>query len=393
MGQIISLLGDWFNLIASAALVAQLTKSGLAVGVLFVVRMLSPFFTSLFAGLLADKYNRRNILLVADILRAFAAFGFLLVRDPADVWLVFVFTALQLGISGIFNPTYNAILPDLTTENELGAANALSSATWAVMLAVGAALGGLVSGYFGMYTAFAIDGLTFLVSAGFLAAITYRPPERTGPAEGGSLFAQYRQGLAYLKNNRSILVLATNKAWVTLTTWAGIQVSLVTLSQNVFPIGDGGSISLGLMFAAQGLGTGLGPIFLRRITRDDPDRMRTMIAASFAMSTVGLVTAAVLGQLWIFLLGLILVGLGAGSVWVFTTQLLLIQVPADIRGRIMAVELGLFTLASAAAAAIVGAATELGSTERHILLTSAVVAIVPAVLWTVRVAKKIDRAV
>jgi len=67
-GQIVSLLGDWFNLIASAALIASLTQSGLAVGGLFVIRMLAPFLVSPIAGVIADRYNRKNLLIITDLL-------------------------------------------------------------------------------------------------------------------------------------------------------------------------------------------------------------------------------------------------------------------------------------------------------------------------------------
>ena len=68
-GQIISLTGDWFNLIASAALIATLTQSGTAVGGLFVVRMLAPFLVSPIAGVVADRYNRKKIAITTDLLR------------------------------------------------------------------------------------------------------------------------------------------------------------------------------------------------------------------------------------------------------------------------------------------------------------------------------------
>jgi len=136
-GQIVSLLGDWFNLIASASLVAMLTQSGFAVGGLFVIRMLAPFLVSPIAGVLADRYNRKHILITTDITRAITVFGFLLVRDASHIWLLYTLTVIQLGISGFFFPTRTAILPDLVPPSGIGAANAISSATWSVMLALG----------------------------------------------------------------------------------------------------------------------------------------------------------------------------------------------------------------------------------------------------------------
>ena len=77
-GQIASLLGDWFNLIASAALLAQLTGSGFAIGGLFAVRMLAPFLISPLAGVIADRCNRKYILILSDLFRAVTVCGFLL---------------------------------------------------------------------------------------------------------------------------------------------------------------------------------------------------------------------------------------------------------------------------------------------------------------------------
>ena len=82
LGQLVSLLGDWFNLIASATLIAILTESGLAVGGLFIVRMLAPFLVSPIAGVVADRFNRKNILVATDIARSVTLLCFLLIRDP-----------------------------------------------------------------------------------------------------------------------------------------------------------------------------------------------------------------------------------------------------------------------------------------------------------------------
>src|SRR5262245_50188697 len=137
-GQIVSLLGDWFNLIASAALIAHLTESGAAVGGLFVVRMLAPFLVSPIAGVAADRYNRKRILILTDIVRGLIVIGFLFVREPEQVWLIYLLTGLQLGLSGFFFPARTAILADITEPEELGTANALTSTTWSMMLSFGA---------------------------------------------------------------------------------------------------------------------------------------------------------------------------------------------------------------------------------------------------------------
>ena len=174
LGQIISLLGDWFNLIASATLIAQLTESGLAVGTLFVVRMLAPVLVSPLAGVAADRYNRKHILIAADVGRFFTAAAFLLIRSPEHVWFVYLLSFLQLGIGGFFFPARSALLPDIVRSDQVGAANALTSATWSVMLATGAAPGGFVAGTWGIYPSFVIDALSFVLSALILSRIRLR---------------------------------------------------------------------------------------------------------------------------------------------------------------------------------------------------------------------------
>ncbi len=388
-GQIISLLGDWFNLIASASLIAQLTQSGLAVGGLFVVRMLAPFLVSPLAGVAADRYNRKHLLIASDLLRAVTVFGFLLVRRAEDVWLLYALTAVQLGISGVFFPTRNAILPDLVREEELGAANALSSATWSVMLAFGAALGGLVSGFWGIYPAFVIDTLTFLLSALFINWIVYRKPVgEEGEVSIKAGLQEYVDGLRYLRREGDILRIALLKGAIAFTISGAFQVAQVALAEQVFIIGEGGGISLGIMYAVVGVGTGIGPILARRFTGDRDRLLRIAIVISYVISILGLLVIAPLAGFVLVLLGSLLRGIGVGINWVFSTQLLLQLVPNKVRGRVFSSEYALLTLGNAASAALAGWA--LDSTAVGIpglFWGMAAATAVPGILWALSVAR------
>ena len=384
LGQIVSLFGDWFNLIASAALIAQLTESGLAVGGLFVIRMLAPFLVSPIAGVAADRYNRRTLLVLTDLSRAVVVLGFLLVRDPADVWLLYLLTALQLGISGVFFPTRNAILPDVVRSTELGTANALSSTTWSVMLALGAALGGLATGELGIYPAFLIDAVSFLISAVFILQIAYRQPESASSEAGFSAaLREYLDGLRYMKKQPDVLAIALHKGALGLTIAGGvINVVLVKLAEEVYVIGQGGGTSMGLLYAVAGLGTGVGPILTRRFTGDRERPLRTVMALAYLLSAGGLALAAPLWSFGAVLVGMFLRAYGTGVIWVFSTQLLLQLVPDRVRGRVFSTEFAMFTLASAASAAAGGLAldtTGLGLTG--IMLLMAGLAVLPGIAW------------
>lgn len=385
-GQIVSLLGDWFNLIASASLVAALTQSGLAVGGLFVVRMLAPFVVSAPAGVATDRYNRKRLLILADLGRAVTVLGFLFVREPQHVWLLYGLTAVQLGISGLFFPARNAILPDIVTRRELGAANALSSATWSVMLALGAALGGIVAGEWGIYQAFVIDALTFVASALLIAQIAYDLPPTAEDADDSlaGAFGEYLDGLRYLVNERDILGIALHKAAMALIVSGAFQVVQVALAEQVFVIGEGGSTSLGLMYAVAGIGTGAGPVLIRRFTGDRERPLRIALLFSYGTAAVGLVAIAPLLSFGLVLLGSLTRGVGTGTNWVFSTQLLLQLLPDRVRGRVFATEFALFSLMNAAGAAAGGwllDSTDIGL--NGLLWWIAALALIPAALWAV----------
>ena len=382
LGQIVSLTGDWFNLIASAALIGELTQSGTAIGSLFVVRMLAPFLVSPIAGVVADRYNRKAILLATDLLRAVVVLGFLLVRSAEHVWLLYLLTAVQLGISGFYFPTRNAILPDLVSRAELGAANAISAATWSTMLALGAALGGLVAGVWGNQPAFVIDALTFVVSAYFISRIVYQPatsPESSDKTVLGAL-RQYLDGLRYMRQQLDVLIIALHKPAIALLITTGFQVIQVRIAEQVFVIGRGGGISLGIMYGVVGIGTGLGPILARYFTGDRDKALRTAIIIGYLLSAVGLLIASPLTDFYILQLGILLRGIGAGTVWVFSTQLLLQLVPNQVRGRVFATEYAIFTLMSAISAAITGPAMDLIGIS-GLLVWMASLSLLPMVLW------------
>jgi MFS family permease len=355
LGQLVSLMGDWFNLIASAALIAKLTGSGLAVGGLFVVRMLAQFVMGPIGGMLADRYNRKTLLIVSDILRAMVVPGFLIVDGPGEVWILYVLTAIQLGLSGIFNPTKDAILPDVTKPKELGTANALNSTTWSTMLALGAALGGLVAGEWGLRPAFIIDSLSFLLSAVLINRIRYvstLPPRQ--PLNVAAVLKEYFSGLEYLRQHRKIFLLAAQKAAQALAVSSMFQIIQVEISSKHFVLGDGGSTSLGLMYAAVGVGTGVSPIVARYFCGDDEKLLRKAISWGYVIAGAGLLIVAPMISFNVVLAGTFLRGFGVAIVWVFSTTLLLKKLPNKVRGRVFGTEYALFTLMNAVGAPISG---------------------------------------
>ncbi|HMV30452.1 MAG TPA: MFS transporter, partial [Anaerolineales bacterium] len=150
LAQVISLAGDWFNTIASVIIVNRYTTSGLALGGLFIARALPPFLLGPVAGVVADRFDRRKVLIASDILRAVIVLCFLLVDRPERLWLMYVLTVLQFSVSTFFEPARAALTPALVETDELLNANTLASITWSAMLTLGGAIGGVTASYFGV---------------------------------------------------------------------------------------------------------------------------------------------------------------------------------------------------------------------------------------------------
>ena len=353
LGSVVSQLGDWFNLLASAEIITDLTSNGVAISYLFLARFLPLFLFSPLAGVLADRFSRKKILILSDVLRALTVLGFLYVRSSQQIWLFYLLTFLQFLLSALFTPARTAVLANVVAQEDLVTANALDSLTWSTMLALGAFLGGLVAAAFGAETAFVMDSLTFLVSAWCISRVVIPAAGRAaGVPQTGWL--DFVDGFRYLWHEPFILMIALVKAAGSLV-WGGINVLEITFAEQLFPLSgsalarmfrieDGGTATLGLIYMVSGLGTGLGPIFMRRWLGDERRRMLAGISIGFVFLFTGILLLASAVNLPWYLSGTLVRTIGSGTVWVFSAALLQILVPDRFRGRVFAFEFAALTL-------------------------------------------------
>ncbi len=382
--QIISQLGDWFNLIASAALVAGLSGSGMAIGGLFIARLLPPFLLGPVVGVVADRFDRRKILIASDLLRFVVVLGFLLVRSESDIWLLYVLTIVQLSISAFFEPTRAAILPGIVEYKDLVTANALASTTWSTMLALGAALGGMATALLGITSAFIIDAATFLLSAWFILKLSPAVSIIPGDVEKikSAGWQAFSDGMKYLWQRPTILVIALLKASSALA-FGGMEIVQVTFAKEIFPLGNDASATLGLIYLTVGLGTGLGPIIARHVTGDTPRTMYWGILVAYLAMVTGYATLGWTETLSVLLLATFIRTVGTGINWVYASSLLQMFVPSRFLGRVFAFDMAMMTLASSASTLWAGwAADRLGWSPYQISLAMAGVSLIITAGWT-----------
>src|SRR5436190_7851774 len=144
MAQIVSQAGDWLDRVACLVLIGRLgggaaqTGFGALFGAELVLRLLPAALLGPLAGPIADRLPRRLLMVAADVTRAGIVLSFLFVREPRDLYLLYTLIMLQMGIGIFFEAARSAALPSTVARAELHSAQALSAATWSVMLSVGA---------------------------------------------------------------------------------------------------------------------------------------------------------------------------------------------------------------------------------------------------------------
>lgn len=165
ISNVISRLGDWVNYLACLEILNAYSSSGMLLSLYLITRSLPVFLMGPLAGVVADSFDRRYVMIFSDIARMVTVLAFLLVRSQSMLWLLFVVSVLQFVFGSLFEPARAALVPHVLDDYALVTANALSSTTWSAMAFIGSSAGGLVTGLFGPSGSYLIDSATYLLSA------------------------------------------------------------------------------------------------------------------------------------------------------------------------------------------------------------------------------------
>jgi MFS family permease len=385
-GQVVSQLGDWFSTITVQALLLTYTGTTTSVAAYLIAAMLPPFLLAPVAGVVVDRLPRKAVMIGADVARAIIALGLLGIRGPETAWVAYVCMAGISSFSAFFEPARVAILPNITSDEELVTANALSSVTWSLLLTSGALLGGLVGRFAGPDTAFIMNSLSFLLSA--VLFLRMRVPAGEPRIEHGGGWAQVVSGFGYMRGRAEIAGALTAKLGWGLA--GGIQVLIPVYGARVFPLPNdpAGQLSISLLFAAGGVGTALGPILARRYTGRDVPKIRWAIAISFVMGGIYYIGLGFAPNLAFTAIFLLLARCHGAVIWVFSTILLQVLTEDRYRGRVFAAEMSLFTGTMMLSSLATAQAIDQGwLSVSQVTLVLAVLSLVTGVAWVLRLAR------
>lgn len=331
LGDAVSLFGDWFTYVAIGTLAADQGASLLAIAAVLLAHTLPRVLLAPLAGRLADRHDRRTILVVASLLRAAAVLGMLGAALAGSLALVHALHFLRMALGAFIEPAASAALPQLVPGEQVARANALLGATWSVIFAAGVAAGGLVTASIGPAWAFAIDAATFVAAAALLSTLPrLRPEGGARPGDRGAL----RDAWRYTWREGHVLQAALAKLPLALA-GGGAWISLHALADR------GGAyalaLALGSLHAARAIGTGVGPLLWARVA---PLRGTALgVHAGLGLCLAGIVAFTRAEAPAAALVASLVWGVGVGACWVTATTRVQTLTPNQLLGRVAAIEL------------------------------------------------------
>jgi MFS family permease len=385
LSKVISNTGDWFTSIALYAMLLEYTGSGRAMGLLLIVILLPGLIFNPLGGMLADRFDRKKLLILCSLVRGATVLAYLLVRGPADVWLLYVLRFTQSSLAATFDSSEKAAISSVLRKHEVVTANTiLYGITSSAMMALGTLAGGVVSAWLGRSTAFTIDAATFFIAAFCVSRVSLPPLERSSKPAAGRTSRGLRQWVEELRplfRDRSMrLVLLAKAAWG--LSGGGIMVLYSVLGAQVFPVGGSADMGIGVVYTARGIGAMLGAPLARWLGGDDERSLVRGIGASFLVMMLGFGLLGLTPQLLPAMGFLALGNMAMSTLWVYSTALINFWVPNELRGRAFAVDATLFNLGLMVSAGITGVGTDgLGLGPQEMMLVLASLLLVPTVGW------------
>jgi MFS family permease len=354
-GMTVSLLGDGIYFVTIAWQVYELSNAPTALSIVGLAWTLPLVLFVLLGGVISDRFDRRRVMIVADILRgiAIAAIGVLAVAGELELWHLIVLVAFYGAGEALFMPSFTAIVPDIVPRDLLVEANALDIfvRTMTARMA-GPAIGGVAIGAFGTGGAFLLDAASFGVSALALLAMSSRPLALREPS---SVLADVAEGLRFVRSQIWLWGTLVAASITLLCFFGPWQVLVPFVVKNEL---GGSARDLGFVFGAGGLGAVLSSLVMSQ--RSLPRKHITFMYAAWTVSGFAIVGYGVATEIWQAMLAALFAG-GLGNagqiVWMTLMQT---RVPSTLLGRVSSLDwfvgTGLIPVSFALTGPIAGAA-------------------------------------
>jgi DHA3 family tetracycline resistance protein-like MFS transporter len=334
---VVSLLGDGFYFIALAWQVYDISNVPTALSIVGAAGTIPVVALMLISGALSDRFDRRKLMIGADVLRAFAigVMAVLSIAGVIELWHIIVLVLFVGAGQAFFNPASTALLPDLLAEQHLPGANAFS-ALYRPMVQnlIGPALAGFVVAAVGPGSAFGIDAVSFLASAAAVSAIRTRPIQRASEDHGPRrIVNDVREGLRYVRSQTWIWATLVSAMLSLLVFLGPMDVLMPYLVKNRLSLGPE---SLGAIFAAGGVGSMLMALVVGTIGQ--PKRRVTVMFGSWSLGVLLIAVYGLMTSLWQALVASFVMSAAFEFGQVIWTTMLQQRVPRELLGRVSSLD-------------------------------------------------------
>jgi len=334
IGQIVSMIGTWLQMVALGWLVLEMTGSAFQVGMVAAASSLPTLFLSLFGGVIVDRYDRRKILLFTQAASMVLAIVLALFTLTGTVTVpVIMVLAFLLGcIGSVATPAIQAFLSEMVDREQLHSAVALNSAIFNASRVIGPAIAGFMISWVGTGGAFMSNGLSYLAVIAALLAIR-TVSRRTAPLAKQSPLESIRDGLSYTWGHPLLRTIVLFVSVVSIFGWSFMSM-LPVVAKQTFGLGSEG---MGLLFSAFGTGSLSGTVLVSMLSgriRSDVMVIGGILVFGLALTAFTFAEEEGIAMLFLFLSGI-------GMLSAFATMTATVQslVEERYRGRVMSIYL------------------------------------------------------
>lgn len=331
--RLITLGGDWLLTVPLLGIIYGLTENPFITSLVLVVQSAPLFILGSFGGYLADKYNRKKIIAISEFLSGLTVLLILYAVTTENVlFILFSFGMLSV-VGSPYMPTSDAALPNVVKKENLAEANVIFFSSWGVMAGIGAGIGGYLTTVISRNMLFAIDSLSFVLSALIVYSIKKNLSEDSEINEKNESIT-YVEGIKYAASKKDVFSLIITKGTFSISA-SGLLSLFTVLSYDIYKTGDFGT---GLMFGARGVGALVGPIAIRYFFGDSDGKLLNTIGLTIMVWGLFYFFIPFSVSLYLTVFLLVLAHCGGGSQWAFSTYGLQILTPDKLRGRISGID-------------------------------------------------------
>ena len=331
--RLITLGGDWLLTVPLLGIIYGLTENPFITSLVLVVQSAPLFILGSFGGYLADKYNRKKIIAISEFLSGLTVLLILYAVTTENVlFILFSFGMLSV-VGSPYMPTSDAALPNVVKKENLAEANVIFFSSWGVMAGIGAGIGGYLTTVISRNMLFAIDSLSFVLSALIVYSIKKNLSEDSEINEKNESIT-YVEGIKYAASKKDVFSLIITKGTFSISA-SGLLSLFTVLSYDIYKTGDFGT---GLMFGARGVGALVGPIAIRYFFGDSDGKLLNTIGLTIVVWGLFYFFIPFSVSLYLTVFLLVLAHCGGGSQWAFSTYGLQILTPDKLRGRISGID-------------------------------------------------------